>query len=182
MNTFTKLTALAIFSIPYLAIADAQANNINQFDVCLEELTTSGIEVKDAQAGCADALYPKDLSYCVKTIATSTTIAPLDALKNCYQVRRPIEMGNCVADIQQKVISPLTKPAAPEGAETPTTIVDNDAVIMMALNTCRASLLPDRHSECVVAVARTPEVSDATEAMKTCIRAEDFPRQLYRNN
>ena len=82
-------------------------------------------------------------------------------------------------------ISPLTKPkksGTAQGAETPTTIVDNDAVIMMALNTCRASLLPDRHSECVVAVARTPEISDATEAMKTCISAEDFPRQLYSDN
>ncbi len=172
MNKLTKLTAIAILSVPYLAIPQAQGSDkkINQFDVCLEELTKSGVEVVDAQAGCADALYPKDLSYCVKTIAESTTIAPLKLLTSCYEVRRPREMGNCVADIHNTLLASSTTPAKEIEIDSPT---------MMALNTCRDSLLPDRHSECVLALARTPEVSDATEAMKTCIRAEDFPRQLY---
>ena len=179
MNKLTTLTALAVFSLPYLVTPEAQGNGINQFDVCLEELTDSGVPVVDAQAGCADALYPKDLSYCVKTIADSTTIAPLDALKNCYQVRRPVEMGNCVVKIQNTVLMKSTTSTSTDTTETTIVDMDNESPIMMALNTCRASLLPDRHSQCVVALARTPEISNASEAMKTCISAEDFPREIY---
>lgn len=164
MNQLKKITAIAIFAFPFFSIPQAKADN--QFDVCLRELINSGVEVTQAQVGCADALEPKDLSYCVSTITRSTEITGTDALKSCYQVRRPIEMGNCVVTIKKEALSASTE----------------IALIKMALDTCQASLLPFRHSECVVALSRTPEVADPMKAMETCISAEDFPRALYNFN
>ena len=171
MNKLSKLTAIALFTIPAISLFADGAKANNKFDVCLEELTKSGVAVEEAQTGCADALNPKELSRCVKRITESTTIQGIDALKNCHQVRRPIELGNCVVDIQRKVLSANKK--------TETSNTSNDlnqaSPVMMALNTCRASLLPDRHSQCVVALSRTPEMSNPIQAMEYCISAEDFP-------
>ncbi len=167
MKNLSKLTAIAIFTLPLLFSDGAKAEN--EFDVCLRELTTNGVAIEPAQTGCADALNPQDLSYCVKTIAQSTTIEGTEALKNCYRVRRPIELGDCVASIQDRVLSTSTE-------------ANENSSVMMALNTCTASLLPDRHSQCVVALSRTPEVGNPLKAMETCISAEDFPRELYSTN
>lgn len=164
MNQLKKITALAIFALPFLSIPQAKADN--QFDVCLRELNSSGVAIAEAQAGCADALKPKDLSYCVSTITNSTEISGSEALKSCYQVRRPVEMGNCVVTIKNEALSSSTEMAS----------------VKMALDTCQASLLPFRHSECVVALSRTPEISEPIKAMETCISAEDFPRALYQFN
>ena len=164
MNPLQKITAIAIFTLPLLSIPEAKADN--QFDVCLRELTDSGLEIVEAQTGCADALEPKDLSYCVRTITGSTEINGLDALKSCYQVRRPVDLGNCVVTIKKHALSSSTEMAP----------------VKMALDTCQASLLPFRHSECVVALYRTPEFQSPVKAMETCIDAEDFPRVLYQFN
>ena len=177
MNKLSKLTAIALFVLPSLSLSlfTNEAKAHNKFDVCLEELTKSGVAIEEAQVGCADALNPKELSRCVRKITESTAIKGIDALKNCHQVRRPIELGNCVVDIQEKVLSAKKK------TETSSNDLNQEEAspVMMALNTCRASLLPDRHSQCVVALSRTPEVSNAIEAMESCISAEDFPRELY---
>lgn len=173
MNKLTRLTAIALFALPSLSLFAEGAKAKNQFDVCLKELTASGVAIEEAQTGCADALNPKDLSYCVSTITESTTIKGIDALKNCYQVRRPVELGNCVVNIQDSVLSKTTATA------TSTDNLGESSPVIMALNTCRASLLPDRHSQCVVALSRTPQVSNPIQAMETCISAEDFPRDLY---
>ena len=164
MNQLKKITAIVVFALPFLSISEVKADN--QFDVCLRELINSDLTMSEAQIGCADALVPKDLSYCVTTITSSTDISGIDALRSCYQVRRPVEMGNCVVDINNKALSSST---------------DID-LVKMALDTCQASLLPFRHSECVVALSRTPEVSSPMKAMETCISAEDFPRALYNFN
>ena len=174
MNKLSKLTAIAIFAFPSLSLLANEAKAHNKFDVCLEELTKSGVAIEEAQTGCADALNPKELSRCVKRITESTTIKGIDALRNCHQVRRPIELGNCVVDIQEKVLSANKK------TETSSNDLNQEASpVMIALNTCRASLLPDRHSQCVVALSRTPEFSNPIQAMESCISAEDFPRELY---
>ncbi len=215
MNKLSKLSAIVIFSLPSLLLTNGVKAE-NKFDVCLRELTTSGVATSQAQIGCADALYPKDLSYCVKTITQSTEIVGIDALKNCYLVRRPIELGNCVADIQNTILSPAqmstttpnTNNTAQTNTQTNTGVIvevvetdDDEAVeensevvevtltptqaslgVLTAMNTCRASLLPARHSQCVIALSRTPEQSNPIQAMETCLSAEDFPRGLYPQN
>lgn len=46
---------------------------------------------------------------------------------------------------------------------------------LLALEGCRLSLLPQRYSECVIASSRRTNLSPS-DAMKTCIKAEDNPR------
>ena len=80
-----------------------------------------------------------------------------------------------MVDIQDSVLSTKKE-------EISSSDLNQPSPVMMALNTCRASLLPDRHSQCVVALSRTPQISSPTQAMETCISAEDFPRDLFSVN
>ncbi|MBL1210240.1 hypothetical protein [Geminocystis sp. GBBB08] len=195
MKSIYKLTTLilvtpSLFTFIFPPIAKAN----NQFDVCLQELTSAGVDVKQAQTGCADALVPRELSTCVRNISTNTEIKAIDALKSCYQVRRPLDMGNCVVNINKNSILTAATKTNTVKKETETTTETNQftpmeeettsttaqiSPVMMALKTCQASLLPARHSECVVALSRTPSVANPTKAMETCLSAEDFPRDLF---
>ncbi|BAQ62774.1 hypothetical protein GM3708_3180 [Geminocystis sp. NIES-3708] len=194
MKSIFKLTTLILVSpslFTFVFPNSAKANN--QFDVCLKDLITAGVTTEQAQTGCADALVPRELSTCVRTIATGTDIKAIDALKSCYQVRRPVDMGNCVVNINKTSILKTTSKSTLEKKEVVTTETETNlfattedntlmtkiSPVMMALNTCQASLLPARHSECVIALSRTPQVTDPTKAMTTCLSAEDFPRDLF---
>lgn len=198
MKRFFKFTAIAFLSpallnltIPSIAKAE------NQFDVCLREIVNSGIDVEQANTACADALIPKELSFCVQKITNNTAIAAEDALTNCYQVRRPVDLGNCVVDIDKTILQPpstsekVEPETAPENIEELSEDIDmtenseemmdssEESSLMLALDTCRSSLSPARHSECVIGLSRTPQPKSPEEAMETCIKAEDFPRDLF---
>lgn len=196
MKNIFKLTAtllltpsLFIFILP----SSVKANN-NDFDVCLKNLTASGIPVEQAQTGCADALVPIELSTCVQNISTNTEIKSIEALKSCYQVRRPLDLGTCVVNINRDILTPknqsntskTTSTATPETIEEQIPTIEPEPTatpsvnpLQMALSTCQASLLPLRHSDCVVGLSRTPQPANPTKAMETCLSAEDFPRNLF---
>lgn len=190
MKNIFKLTT-ALFLTPtlftFIFPATVKANN-NTFDVCLRELTASGVPVEQAQTGCADALVPSELSTCVKNISTNTSIKSIEALKSCYQVRRPLDLGTCVVNINKQALmvnnksipaKTTTEMTQTEESMTENTIETSLSPLQMALNTCQASLLPLRQSECVIALSRTPQSANATKAMETCLNAEDFPRDLF---
>lgn len=197
MKSIFKLTTLILVTpslFTFIFPHSAKANN--QFDVCLKDLIAAGVTTEQAQTGCADALVPRELSTCVSTISNNTDIKAIDALKSCYQVRRPVDMGNCVVTINKNSIlastrkTTMAKKEVEASMETETeknlfattddnTLTTKVSPVMMALSTCQASLLPARHSECVVALSRTPQVTDPTKAMTTCLSAEDFPRDLF---
>lgn len=193
MKSIFKLTTLILVTpslFTFIFPHSAKANN--QFDVCLKDLIAAGVTTEQAQTGCADALVPRELSTCVSTISNNTDIKAIDALKSCYQVRRPVDMGNCVVTINKNSILASTRKTtmAKKEVEAETeknlfataddnTLTTKISPVMMALSTCQASLLPARHSECVVALSRTPQVTDPTKAMTTCLSAEDFPRDLF---
>lgn len=192
-NIFKLTTALVLTPTLFTFIfpSTVKANN-NPFDVCLRELTASGVPVEQAQTGCADALVPSELSTCVKNISTNTNIKSIEALKSCYQVRRPLDLGTCVVNINRNILMANNKSNAPKTASTVTETTENSiepiiettdttsvTPIQMALNSCQASLLPLRHSECVIGLSRTPQPANPTKAMETCLSAEDFPRDLF---
>lgn len=200
MRIFVKLTTIA-FITPSLftAVFPSTVKAGNQFDVCLQQLVDSGVAVASAQTGCATALLPGELSSCVRNIASNTDIPADSALQNCYRVRRPVDLGNCVVNINRNSIVNYSNSASQSQANTEnttktdtetvttetttneanTTSVNQNSPVMLALTTCRESLLPARHSECVIGLSRTPQRTSPTQAMETCLKAEDFPRNLY---
>jgi len=183
MNKFFKLATITLsgaFSVASLTFSPAVKAQDNQFDVCLRELTTSGVSVENAQVGCADALVPRELSTCVRNITQFTSISAKDALTSCYQVRRPMDLGNCVVNINNTILVASSKNNETKAEDdNKPEMGNNQSPLMMALSTCQASLLPVRHSECVIGLSRTPEASNPVKAMETCLSAEDFPRDLF---
>ena len=178
---------LMLLSLP---MPDARANN--QFDVCVNQLKDNGVAGDKAGVACSGAIIPKELSQCVAIIRGRSPIDAENALQGCYQVRRPIDLGNCVADIQSstlggytsdktttaKVIAPTTT-ADPGTATDSLTTTVTESPSLAALNTCRKSLLPGRHSECVIALSRDTATYTPMKAMDTCLAAEDFPKDLF---
>ena len=160
---------LMLLSFP---MPNARAGNWNQFDVCVNQLTDNGVAADKAGVACSGALIPKELSECVSIIRSRSPIDADNALQGCYQVRRPIDLGNCVADIQGSTLGGYTGDKTTTGTAT-------DSPSLAALNSCRKSLLPGRHSECVTALSRDTATYTPIKAMDTCLAAEDFPRDLF---
>lgn len=147
----------------------------NQFDACSSQLIESGVAPEQAGTACSDALIPKELSECVAAITGGTSISGLDALQNCYQVRRPVDLGNCVVDIVAE-----TPPAsAPKAGETTFTSDGGADPQVKVLESCRASLLPGRYSECVIALSRSDRGFGRNGALETCLSAEAFPKDIF---
>ncbi len=161
-----RLTAFASLPAFLLTIAIPHSAVASNFSTCASNLLKSGIAEEDASVACADALEPKMLSACVEKIQERTNVTGQDALAACYRVRRPKELASCVVKIDNNL-------ASVELAD-------------LALDNCRRSLLPERFADCVVGLNRglNNEISEfsGTEAIDTCISAEDFPTELFPRN
>ncbi|WP_245927346.1 hypothetical protein [Aphanothece hegewaldii] len=157
----------------------------NQFDVCVQQIQGTGVPVTKAKVACSDALIPKELSRCVSQIKGRTSINPEDALEACYQVRRPVDLANCVTDINRAIpLAPTTTTGSYQSEEgTPLSLEASSKIesdpSLFSLESCRRSLLPGRYSECVIALSRNGEETSPVQAMKTCLTAEDFPREIF---
>jgi hypothetical protein len=145
-------------AIPHRTLA---ADDDNEFGMCAKELLGTGLSGEQAGTACADALHPEDLSSCVGDIMKAQTpISAEDALQACYRVRRPLELANCVTQIDENA-----------------TIEESNATLV--LDTCRRSLLPERHSACVVGLSSNITDISLEKAIETCIDAEAFPVELF---
>jgi hypothetical protein len=197
---FSLPTLLLILSIP---IRPAFAGN--EFSSCIGGLVDSGVSPEQAAEACSDALEPKELAECVGTIRDETPIEAEDALTACYRVRRPNDMADCVVDIHADAlnVSPAaqsdatkdeTKSAQTPSSAPPAEADDRDSSrptqleinqdtemspSMMALDSCRRSLFPERHASCVIALSQDIPENSPAKAMETCLSAEDFPRDLF---
>jgi hypothetical protein len=162
-NVYKKSGILmAIVSLVTIAIPSTPANayTFTEAQLCAAELVRfAALSQEVASVACAQALVPKELSKCVLKISELTPTKAQDALVACFKVRRPLDLAGCVHDIHVKTQKP-----------------DPNAV----LDYCRRSLLPLRFSECVIGLSREIDFSPP-KAMRTCIAAEDFPRNLYPN-
>ena len=188
-------TGVLLLGLPSLSVrAGLNPSRLNQVDVCVNQLTDSGVPSPQAGSACAQALIPKELSECVSKIKGGTPIVSGDLeeqaskaiaiVDSCFRVRRPIDLANCVVDIQRAVLNSASN-AKPE--ETVEAEIDYSATATdtqktpseLAMASCQASLLPGRHSECVIALSRnTSEIGKIETAMDTCLTAENFPRDL----
>ncbi len=162
-NLLKKIFSLsALTSVPvvlFTLTVPSEPVAAQGFATCVRNLVGSGIAEDQAGTACADALVPKDLSACVQKVTKNTSLKAENTLQSCYRVRRPKDLASCVVKISSKA--------------------DNAESDILALDNCRRSLLPDRYSECVVALnANLTNISTA-QAMETCISAEAFPRNLF---
>jgi hypothetical protein len=153
--------------------------NSNQFSACINQITKTGVSPQDAATACSEALIPKELSGCVAMIKSKTPIDGDLALNACFQVRRPIDLGNCVVDIHRAV--PLVATNTSKQTETEKDEKGGDKLELsrQILDSCRQSLLPGRFSECVIAMSRDVAKNNPSQALSTCLSAEDFPRDLF---
>ena len=188
-------TGVLLLGLPGFSVrAELNPSRLNQLDVCVNQLTDSGVPSSDAGLACAQALIPKEFSECVSKINGGTPIVSgseeeqvdkaMTIVDSCFRVRRPIDLANCVVDIQRAVLNSASD-AKPE--ETVEGEIDYSATVNnidktpseLAMESCRASLLPGRHSECVIALSRnTREIGEIETAMDTCLTAENFPSEL----
>jgi hypothetical protein len=162
-NLFKKIIRLtALTSLPavlFTLTIPSDPAAAQGFSSCVRNLVGSGIAEDQAGTACADALVPRDLSACVQRVTNNTSLEAEDALQACYRVRRPRDLSSCVVRISNNV--------------------DNAKSDVLALDNCRRSLLPDRYSECVVALNANLTDISASQAMETCISAEAFPHNVF---
>jgi hypothetical protein len=166
-NLFKKTLLVAGLPVAMLlgAVPLLPATASNPFDVCVEKMVKGGVAVEKATTACAGALSPRELSQCVEKIRDKTDLPAEDVLQNCYRVRRPVDMASCVTDINSKILGPTTD--------------NKQAMLSMALNSCRSSLQPRRYAECVIGMDKGTSDMSPDKLMDTCLNAEDFPRDLF---
>jgi hypothetical protein len=154
------------------------------------------IKPEDAVTACYRVRRPVDLANCVVDIhdeilvsATpsegnkSDTTPKTKAIESAQEPAsppptEPVEPGSA----QEPTSPPPTEPAEPSNAEpieSPTMTDTETSPSLVALDSCRRSLLPGRYSQCVIAVSQDVPDTKPVEAMATCLSAEDFPRDLF---
>ncbi|ACK71780.1 conserved hypothetical protein [Gloeothece citriformis PCC 7424] len=184
-GAFTLLsTGLLTLSIPV-----EPANARNMYDVCLGQLTAVGVRPEQADAACANALIPKELSRCVRRVALSVSVTADAAVDNCFLSRRPVDVANCVVDINNQVALNEGWPTNVEGrvretfAEPVTSpIIDSDAQLspsLLVLEACRRSLQPGVYSQCVTGLSRSGGLDTLRESVSTCLGGEVFPPAIF---
>lgn len=175
--SWSAIATISLGLVEMNRTAIAFGNN-NQFSACISQIVRTGVSPQDAATACSEALIPKELSRCVVMIKSKTPIDGNLALQACFQVRRPIDLGNCVVDIHRA--APLFAANSPKQTETETAKEpDKLGISTQILDSCRQSLLPGRFSECVIAVSRDVDKNNPSQALQTCLSAEDFPRDLF---
>ena len=157
INAYKILTApvLAIAGLlttilPSMAVTDSYSNNDYRF--CAAKLLTVGVTPEAASEGCATALRPRELSFCVTTVKNQTKYTSADALDACSQARRPQDLATCVVGISK---------SSQEAA--------NPAV----LTYCGRSLLPETFAKCVVGLRKAISNLPTNQALDTCIDGSD---------
>jgi hypothetical protein len=180
-NHIKKIASWSAIATIFLGLVEmnrtaiALGNN-NQFSACISQIVGTGVSPQDAATACSEALIPKELSRCVVMIKSKTPIDGNLALQACFQVRRPIDLGHCVVDIHRA--APLFAANSPKQTETAKE-PDKLGISTQILDSCRQSLLPSRFSQCVIAVSRGVDKNNPSQALQTCLSAEDFPRDLF---
>jgi len=153
MQTLLKAVRwTSLISFPIFLLATPNSALAGDIGSCANSLISSGVGKLAAASACSDAYKPNDLATCVDRII-ATDIKGNEALQACYRVRRPDELASCVTTISSNLESGKSA---------------------MVLDSCKRSLLPERHAECTLDLASVSEIS-SEEAMKSCTAAEINP-------
>ncbi|MEB3161267.1 MAG: hypothetical protein VKL20_07390 [Synechocystis sp.] len=134
-----------------------------------------------ALQACFQVRRPVDLSHCVVDINNGALkgYRPATAVKaetpEDSSAATPDSQDSTTADSQTQTPPPAIDPTQTDGLSA----LKSGDLTLAALQSCRQSLLPGRHSECVIALSRDITNFTPAKAMTTCLAAEDFPRDLF---
>ncbi|MCS6812883.1 MAG: hypothetical protein NZ772_04825 [Cyanobacteria bacterium] len=166
-QTTARVGGVVLGVASLMAVAQPPAlASIQDYESCAQALLNAKIEPATVADYCARELQPHHLGACVTAITQRTTIAANDALEACARVRRPLDLANCVVNIDQQIIVPKKLDEAA-----------SKSALLTALDTCRRSLLPIRHAECVIGLSKKVDLPPLS-LMGTCIDADDRPRDV----
>lgn len=183
-----RVTAFTLLPAGLLAISIPvePANARNMFDVCFGQITAVGVSSEQAKVACANALIPKELSRCVSRVALTVSVKADEAVNNCYKSRRPVDVANCVIDINNQVSLnqdwPKTNRVTETFADPTTQVIDSSEELspsLLVLESCRRSLQPGVYSQCVTALSRNVSLERLRQAVNICLSGEAFPPALF---
>ena len=162
-------------------VACSDALEPEELSECVSDIrAATPIEGQAALTACYRVRRPVDMAECVVDIhAEALQLSPTQANKSQTSSKnqeKEIEFS------QETIPTPPeteeTTPVAPTESPAPTS-TEEPSASLLALDSCRRSLLPTRHSECVIGLSQNVPDLSPTEAIATCLSAEDFPRELF---
>jgi hypothetical protein len=173
------------------SVACAEALEPEALSACTEKITEkAALPAEDALKACFRVRRPGDLATCVvdikekaaKNYAAKPEGQPQGAQnkensKNTEKILAQSPTPTTPAPEQKTTptIEPTPTQATPQPTQETSTSTASD---ILALDTCRRSLLPVRFSECVVAVNNNVQGMNPEESIKACIKSEDLPTEL----
>ena len=191
---------ISLLTINFFSSPVALAGEDFDFDECVIAILNSGLSQEQASAACTDAIVPEDLGICVEKLTNNTPIPGINAVQNCYLVRRPRDLSACVLDIDKEILQRERKKSEKEASnesssqsppeesvaqssdeslEESSTIIASES-LLFALDTCRRSLLPLRHAQCVIDISAEVQDIPPIQIMEMCISAQSpaiiFPK------
>ncbi|WP_156803555.1 hypothetical protein [Lyngbya sp. PCC 8106] len=143
-----SMGTVSLLAAPVTAFPSFNLVNDKDYRRCAEGLRDAGITPLLSSQACAGVIRPRDLSECVVSIGNTGQISSEEALVGCVSVRRPKELGICVSDIvtEGRGVEPLN-----------------------VLNSCALSLLPERHSFCVLGLAEVNRDVPVDDLLNICL-------------
>lgn len=179
------------------ALACAEAIEPEDLSLCVLKINgLTSVDAKSALRACFRDRRPLEMAECVVDI---TQEVEEQQFSSRYDAE-PIEVNVETEVIEENGIPQLTiresenvtidlPPEAtfqvqPGGAiewQPGTLKLESDTVgthSQKTLDHCRRSLLPERFAECVIGLRRSANLP-TDRALRTCIEAEDFPRNLF---
>jgi hypothetical protein len=170
------------------SVACAEALEPEALSDCTEKITEDAdLPAEDALKACFRVRRPGDLATCVVDIKEKAAknyaakpIAPQGAQNKENSKNKEKILAQSPAPSPEKPTTPTLEPVQPQETPQPTqeTSTTSASSNLLALDTCRRSLLPVRFSECVVAVNNNVEGMTPEESIKACIKSEDLPTEL----
>jgi hypothetical protein len=181
--------------------ACSSALNPRDLSYCIQKITNrTEIKAEDALKNCYRVRRPVDLAQCVTNINNTILQPPANKEKpkntrteNTGTSTENTENTDSDSETMDDTDNMLSDTETMDNQDSTMSDTENmnnedsmmseteptESPLMVALNSCRTSLLPARHSECVIGLSRSSDSISPVKAMETCLSAEDFPRDLF---
>ncbi|MGK7944350.1 MAG: hypothetical protein AB4058_07765 [Microcystaceae cyanobacterium] len=152
----------------------------------------TAIEPDDALTACYRVRRPIDLAHCVIDIDRALLNSQSTAVVTEPESEAISETGESESaptlieeNSKNQIKEPILKAQAPFedntinlNRQSQFIANEDDSPVLVALDSCRRSLLPGRYSECVTGLGRKANLSPIA-AMNTCLEAQAYPADIF---